>query len=127
MLFRSVLPKIRIHFEVHEDEDGNKLLTEKGEPMSISKDYTKSLGENSRLRADLKSWRGRDFTQEEINRFSWTDILDKWAYITVVRNPGSNGIEYSNIDACPSESTNRSRFGQIGSAGSNRSTSCQIM
>ena len=38
--------------------------------------------------------------------------------------PHRCSIEYSNIDACPIERTNRSRFGQIGSSGSNRRNRC---
>ena len=32
--------------------------------------------------------------------------------------------EYSNVDACPADSTNRSRLAQIGCSGSNRRNSC---
>src|SRR6478672_10426465 len=39
--------------------------------------------------------------------------------------PERNSKEYSSIDACPIESTKRSRLGQIGSAGSNRRKCCQ--
>lgn len=55
------LPKILVQFEVHgEDDNGNPLKTSEGEPMSISKRYTLSIGDKSTLRADLASWRGRD-------------------------------------------------------------------
>jgi len=54
-------------FEVHgEDDQGNPLVTSKGEPMSISKNYTASLSDMATLREDLKNWRGRDFTPEEL-------------------------------------------------------------
>jgi hypothetical protein len=37
-------PKVMIQFEVHsEDADGNPLVTDKGEPMTISKNFTASL------------------------------------------------------------------------------------
>jgi len=42
--------KIMILWEVHgEDEQGKALVTDRNEPMSISKNYTMSLGEMSRL------------------------------------------------------------------------------
>ena len=41
------------------------------------------------------------------------------------RTPVRCSIEYRSIEACPTDRTNRSRFGQIGCAGSNRRTRCQ--
>ena len=94
------LPKIMVQFEVHgEDDQGNALVTQKGEPMTISKNYTASLSEKASLREDLKNWRGRDFTPEELKGFELKNILDKWAMITVTRSPGKDGKEYTNIGA----------------------------
>ena len=45
------LQKVMIQFEVHgEDDKGKALVTNKGEPMSISKNYTLSLAEKATLR-----------------------------------------------------------------------------
>jgi hypothetical protein len=39
-------PKVMFQFEVHsEDDAGNSLVTDKGEPMSISKNFSLSLAE----------------------------------------------------------------------------------
>jgi len=38
-------------------------------PLSISKFYTHSLHEKSTLRRDLKAWRSRDFTEQELMGF----------------------------------------------------------
>ena len=38
-----------------------------GKPYMLSKTYTLSLFENARLRHDLESWRGKPFTEAEIN------------------------------------------------------------
>src|ERR1043165_7214119 len=40
-----------------------------GKPFTVSKFYTASLHEKSGLRKDLASWRGRDFTPEELKGF----------------------------------------------------------
>ena len=57
------LPKVMLQFEVHgEDDAGKPLVTAKGEPMSISKNFTLSLAEKATLRKDLQTWRGREFT-----------------------------------------------------------------
>ena len=65
--------------------------------MSISKNYTLSLSEKSSLRLDLQTWRGRDFTAEELRGFELEKILGHWAMISVTKNAGNNGKEYTNI------------------------------
>ena len=91
-------PKIMIQFEIHgEDEQGNKLVTDKGEPLSISKNYTLSLGEQATLRKDLQAWRGVAFTPKELGGFELKNILDKWAMVTVTKDVGEDGKEYTNI------------------------------
>lgn len=93
------LPKLMMQWEVHSEDDlGNPLVTSKGEPMTISKNYTVSLSENSTLRKDLISWRGRDFTPEELKGFELGNVLGHWAMISVSRSVGNNGKEYTNIN-----------------------------
>ena len=92
------LPKIMVQFEVHgEDDAGNPLVTDKGEPMSISKNYTRSLGEKATLRKDLQGWRGREFTSEELRGFELKNILGHWSMLTIAKALGQNGKEYTNI------------------------------
>ena len=38
-----------------------------GKPYMLSKTYTLSLYENSNLRKDLESWRGKQFSEQEVN------------------------------------------------------------
>jgi hypothetical protein len=92
--------KVMIQFEVHgDDENGFALITRAGEPMSISKNYTLSIGEKSRLRQDLASWRGKAFTPEELKGFELKNLLGVWGMISVIKTLGSDGKEYSNINA----------------------------
>ena len=94
------LPKVMVQFEVHgEDDDGNPIVTAKGEPMSISKNFTLSLGEMATLRKDLQTWRGREFTAEELRGFELKNVLGAWAMISVIKAMGANGKEYTNIAA----------------------------
>ena len=91
-------PKLMMQWEVHsEDDAGNLLVTSKGEPMTISKNYTVSLSENATLRKDLATWRGRDFTSDELKGFELGNVLGHWAMISVGRAMGNNGKEYTNI------------------------------
>lgn len=92
------LQKVMMQFEVHgEDDNGNALVTAKGEPMSISKNFTLSLAEKATMRKDLQAWRGRDFTAEELRGFELKNVLGAWAMITAAKSVGNNGKEYTNI------------------------------
>lgn len=68
------LTKVMIGWELPEE---TRVFDEsKGEqPMMISKEYTLSMNEKSNLRADLTSWRGKGFTEEEAKSFDITVLL----------------------------------------------------
>jgi len=51
------------------------LRTAKDQPFSIFKQYTLSLNENSALHKDLKSWRGKSFTEAELKSFDMANVL----------------------------------------------------
>jgi hypothetical protein len=61
-------------------------LMEGGSPFVVSKFYTASLSEKANLRADLKNWRGRDFTEEELNGFHAKNILGKPCMLSLTTN-----------------------------------------
>ena len=91
-------PKVMLQFEVHsEDADGKALVTDKGEPLSISKNFTASLGEKAALRAELENWRSRGFTADELAGFQLKNVLGAWAMLSVVKELGKDGKEYTNI------------------------------
>ena len=91
------LHKMMLQFEVHgEDAEGNPTVTSKGDPMTVSKNFTVTLAEKSTLRKDLQSWRGKDFTPEELRGFELKNVLGQWAMITVVETE-NNGNTYTNI------------------------------
>jgi len=54
-----------------------------GKPFTVSKFYTASLHEKSGLRKDLASWRGRDFTAEELKGFDLKSVLGKACMLAV--------------------------------------------
>lgn len=94
----NYLHKVKFVWEVHgEDESGKPMVTDKGEPMVITKDYTLSWGEKANLRKDLESWRGRPFTEEEQRRFDLKNILDQWCMINVQHKPRQKGGVFANI------------------------------
>ena len=94
------LPKVMLQFEVHgEDDAGKAIVTAKNEPMSISKNFTLSLAEKATLRKDLQTWRGREFTEDELRGFELKNVLGAWAMVSVIKAAGSNGKDYTNIAA----------------------------
>lgn len=86
--------------EKFKDEDAKKrhtvfiffelpdLRTGKDQPFSIFKQYTLSLNENSALHKDLKSWRGKSFTEEELRGFDLNNILGVTCDIEVEHTAG---------------------------------------
>lgn len=92
------MKKVLMQFEVHgEDEKGNPLVTDKGEPMSISKRFTASLYEMATLRKQLESWRSRKFTEQELRSFELKNVLGAWAMISVVKEEFDDGGDFVNI------------------------------
>ena len=80
----------------------DELIEVEGEqrPVTTSRFYTNSLGEKANLRRDLESWRGRNFTDEELQRFDLESILGKPCMLTIVG--GENGkTKVSTVSGLP--------------------------
>ena len=69
------------------------------QPMSISMDYTLSTGEKSNLRKMLESWRGKDFTPAEIEKFDVLSVVGAPCFINIIHKMSSAGNEYETITA----------------------------
>lgn len=80
---------IRLVWELEEEmEDGRRFVA--------SKRYSPSLHEKATLRKDLKGWRGRDFTPEELQGFDLDNVLHAPCQL-VVQQDTKNGITYGNV------------------------------
>jgi len=62
-----------------------------GEPYFISNFYTMSLHAKANLRLHLEAWRGREFTEAELEGFDLRNILDKPCMLTVGHKKKDNG------------------------------------
>ena len=83
---------VRLVWQIDElDADGKRYL--------IKQDYTASLDEKAKLRAHLKSWRGRDFTFDEEAAFDLSQVVGAPCMISIVHNKGSQGGIFSNLGA----------------------------
>lgn len=58
----------------------------KGQPFIVSKFYTASLNEKANLRHDLENWRGREFTEQELQGFDSRNVLNKPCMLSVIHN-----------------------------------------
>ena len=82
------LPNCRIQVE----KEGGKVEL----PRAISKTYRLSLHKKSELRKDLESWRGKKFSDEELNGFDLKKVLGAPCQIQVLHNKIDDKV-YSNI------------------------------
>lgn len=72
--------------------DGAKM--QDGRPFAVSQFYTFSLHEKAKMRADLESWRGRKFTQEELDAFDVSSVLGAYCMLQVVHDETG---KYANV------------------------------
>lgn len=92
----KILNKVRIGWELPTEKKVFK--EENGEqPFVISKEFTLSLHEKSTLRAFLKNWRSKDFTDEEAKMFDITKLLGVPCQLNVVHKVAKNGNTYAEI------------------------------
>ena len=66
---------------------------EDGQPFLVSAFFTNSLSEKSRLRPLLEAWRGRPFTEEELNGFDLQNILGAPCLVTVIHKDGNARVQ----------------------------------
>jgi hypothetical protein len=87
--------KIIILWEV---SDATITIDGKEMPRGISKTYTNSLHEKAGLRKDLKSWRGKEFTEAELAGFNLENIIGAPCLINIVHTE-KDGRTYANISS----------------------------
>lgn len=82
--------KIRVVWQIDE------VNPENGKPYTTSKRYTLSLHEKAALRKDLESWRGRAFTDSELEGFDVESVLGIGCLMNIIE-VHKDGKKYSNI------------------------------
>jgi hypothetical protein len=81
--------RITIAWQIAEDMDN-------GKPFLVRRRYTNSLHEKATLRRDLESWRGRAFTDKELESFDLESLLSVGCLINVIHEQ-RNGSTYANV------------------------------
>jgi hypothetical protein len=83
--------KIRIVWQIEE-------LMGDGKPFIVQKRYTASLHEKSKLRPELESWRGRAFTEDELQEFDLEKLIGANCLLNVA-HVQKDGKTYANVTA----------------------------
>lgn len=86
----SMKHKVRIAFELPNEPMAD------GRPFSVSNNYTLSLHDKATMRKDLVSWRGRQFTDEELEGFDLMNVVGVPCMLNVIHNQ-SGDKTYANI------------------------------
>lgn len=69
-----------------------------GQKFTVTKFYTLSLADKANLRADLVSWRGRQFTEDELKGFDLDNIKGKACQLNLVpKAPDSDRVVISSV------------------------------
>lgn len=93
--------KVMLNFEIPGERV--EVKKENGEtepaPMTIGKEYTLSLNEKANLRKDLESWRGRQFTTDELKGFQVEKVVGQPCMLSVLHKPNAQGKVYARISA----------------------------
>lgn len=84
------VPTVRLVWQIAEDMPD-------GRPYLIKKDYRASLHEKAGLRHDLQSWRGREFTFEELVGFDLENVVGAPCMLNIVEKTSKKGKKFANI------------------------------
>ena len=77
--------KIRITFELPTEKKVFK-EGEEAKPYAISAEYGLSLHKKSKMRPILEGWRGKAFTDEEIDNFEVSKLVGVPAFLNIIHN-----------------------------------------
>ena len=91
--FDNTYHKIRIVWDVIGE---TVTVGEKTWQRTVYVDLTNSLDEKSNLRKMLVSWRGREFTPEELKGFNLANILGVGCQVQIIHKPSEKGV-YANV------------------------------
>lgn len=86
-------PKVVLEFEVLDPDQ----VRDDGKPFKISSTMTASLHEKASLRQMIEAWRGRPFTEAEVQKFELGVLAGQYALVSVVRETGTDGRQYTSL------------------------------
>jgi hypothetical protein len=87
---RIVQHKIDVRWQIDE------VNPENGKPFLVIQRYTLSLDKKANLRKALVSWRGRDFTKEELEGFDVENLIGVNCQLNIIHNV-TDDATYANV------------------------------
>lgn len=92
--------QVYLYFELLEDDEGEKVRMEDGQPYIIFNSYKLSMHQKSALRKHLETWRGKKFTEDEAAGFDLSKLLGQACKLQIVHTNSKDGQRtYANISA----------------------------
>lgn len=79
--------------------DEKYVVDGKEAPMTVSKEYTLSLSKKAILRGHLESWRGRQFTEEELKGFDVAKVIGQPCLLNIAHKVSGGGKTYAAIQS----------------------------
>jgi len=73
------------------------VLTSANKPFTIMQTYTAHLNQTSKLKALLEAWRGKKFTEEELQEFHLENMLGEPCHLTVIHKRQKENQKYRAI------------------------------
>lgn len=90
--------KVRLHWELDQaDEDNRDKETSEAKPHTAVYTCNLTLGKGSKLRDLLVSWRGRDFTSEELQAFDLEALIGVNCKLIIEHQMKDGGRVYANV------------------------------
>lgn len=83
--------KVSVIWQTGERRDDSKFFL-------VQKRYTLSLHEKAGLRKDLEAWRGRPFTEEELQGFDVEAVIGVPCLLSIIHNAAGGNV-YANVNA----------------------------
>jgi hypothetical protein len=93
-------PQRKVYLRWEVPDERVEYTTKQGQhvegPCTIGRTYTLSLSEKANLRKDLENWRGRAFSEQELDGFNIVDVVGKCCQIMVTHET-RNSKTYANV------------------------------
>ena len=87
-------PQVRLTWEV---PDEPIVINDERAPMTVSQEYTNSLSEKANLRHHLEGWRGKPFSEAELDAFDLSKLIGATCLLSVIHNTSKSGNVYAKV------------------------------
>ncbi len=84
------------------------VMRQDGKPFTVSRDFTNSLNEKSKLLPFLESWRGQKFTEQELQGFELPKVIGTYCQVQIMHKQTKKGSTFPEVaNAFPLDKSQR--------------------